>query len=165
MTRELDISTRLSPALTTLVDDVDYDAIAQHKWRLNKRSGYVIRDRLAGDPPGTSRYVILHRWLLRNPTAQVDHINQNKLDNRRMNLRVCTAKENMRNRAGWGKSGLKGAVRDKGRWKARIMADGKAIHLGTFDTPEEAHACYCTAAKMMHGAFANTETKVLDVTQ
>ena len=64
----------------------------------------------------------------------VDHINHNRLDNRKQNLRLCTQGENLRNKK------VKGVTFDKRRnkWYARIMINRKNLHLGSFDTKEEA---------------------------
>lgn len=87
-----------------------------------------------------------------------DHINGNTLDNRRSNLRVVTRTQNNQNVTirKHNKSGYKGVSLEKktGRWVAVIQANNKRIHLGTFDTPEEAYAAYCEAAKKYHGKFA-----------
>lgn len=89
----------------------------------------------------------------------VDHVNGNPLDNSIVNLRPCSKAENCRNRKvnASNRSGLKGVSRDPSvrRWKARIQVDKKQIHLGMFDTPEQAHAAYVAASRKYHGNFAN----------
>jgi hypothetical protein len=70
----------------------------------------------------------------RMPPNQADHINHDRSDNRFLNLREVTNKVNHRNETLQtnNKSGFTGVYRDKGRWAARIMVDGKTIHLGSF---------------------------------
>lgn len=51
-------------------------------------------------------------------------------------------------------SGYKGVSLEGTRFKAKICKNYKQIHIGTFDTKEEAHAAYCTAARELHGEFA-----------
>ncbi|HXP59713.1 MAG TPA: HNH endonuclease [Dongiaceae bacterium] len=53
--------------------------------------------------------------------------------------------------------GFKGVGRNKNynRWYARITINHKTINLGSFPSPEEAHAAYCQAANRLHGQFAN----------
>ena len=103
----------------------------------------------------------LHRLIL-NPSTdmQIDHINKNKLDNRRCNLRVCTNSENQMNR---GKTrantvGVKGVYRARGSikkiYRAQIKANKKTYYLGSFEKPDEAGAAYKKAAKQLHGEFA-----------
>ena len=92
------------------------------------------------------------RW----PVAEIDHVNGDPADNRVANLRESTRTENMRNvrmHRDCG-SGLKGAYRDKKKWKSSIMVDGVHRYLGAFDPPEDAHAAYCRAATTLHGEFA-----------
>lgn len=92
---------------------------------------------------------------------QIDHINCNPFDNRLCNLRLSSCSENCRNRriSSTNSSGYKGVSYRKGvrRWAAGIKVHGKRMHLGVFDTPEEAHSAYCEASKKYHGDFARTK--------
>jgi hypothetical protein len=71
-----------------------------------------------------------------------DHINRNGLDNRKNNLRVCTHQENTTNRSLMSKntSGFVGVswCKATNNWRAQIMVDYKGIHLGCFDSKEDA---------------------------
>jgi hypothetical protein len=93
------------------------------------------------------------------PEFDIDHINGNRADNRLTNLREATRSENRRNCRirGDNKSGLKGVGfhKKRGKYRARIKADGITTNLGFFSTPQEAHTAYCTAADKHHGQFAN----------
>lgn len=107
-----------------------------------------------------SRYP-LHRviWAIQTgkwPSAEIDHINTVKQDNRWANLRLATKAQNARNKARKNKHGLKGVTFKKGRYDAQICINYKKIHLGSFDTAAEAHAAYVKAAHEFHGEFANT---------
>jgi hypothetical protein len=92
------------------------------------------------------------------PTAEIDHIDGDRLNNRIANLREATRSENQRN-VGVTRSntsGFKGVYwypRDR-KWQAKIMLGGKSKHLGLFDSPDLAHAAYCEAAGRIHGDFA-----------
>lgn len=92
------------------------------------------------------------------PEHELDHINCNRTDNRMANLREATHSENVKNTPmrKTNTSGYKGVTWHKhtGKWAAQIKVNSKHIHLGIFDTPEEAHAAYCEAAKKYHGLFA-----------
>jgi hypothetical protein len=94
------------------------------------------------------------------PSAQLDHKNGIKNDNRIRNLRECSPVENCRNRAGGNRRrlGFKGVSFDKrsGRWRAQIDVDSGTICLGSFESTVEAAAAYDAAARRHHGAFANT---------
>lgn len=101
--------------------------------------------------------IALHKFLM-NTDEQIDHINRDKTDNRLANLRVCTTQENNFNRTGWknSKSGFKGVtyVEAKKKFKARIGINGKRIHLGYFDTAEEASRAYNEMAEKFYGEYA-----------
>lgn len=90
------------------------------------------------------------------PKNEIDHKNGNKLDNSFNNLRPATRSQNAANRIGNSTTGYKGVYqKTSGRYQAMINTDGRTIGLGTFDTPEEAHAAYFNASTFFHGDFAN----------
>lgn len=93
------------------------------------------------------RKYMAHRivWLLhhrRCPEQYIDHINGNGLDNRIENLRDVSVSVNMRNAKMYctNTSGVTGVHwrKDRGKWQARVQAEGKFNHLGLFETIEEA---------------------------
>jgi hypothetical protein len=86
----------------------------------------------------------------------VDHIDRNPQNNRIENLRAATPSESSCNRVeAVGKSGYTGVdLFSKGRWRAKIRYQNKHIHIGYFDTPEEAHAAYLQTRLELHGEFA-----------
>lgn len=76
----------------------------------------------------------------------VDHVNRNKLDNRKANLRIVSPAQNNLN-TGMRRnnnSGFKGVSRCTGseKWRARITIYGDEISLGHFDTKEQASVAY-----------------------
>lgn len=89
------------------------------------------------------------------PDRIVDHDNQFKTDNRILNLRLADEKQSVRNRKSKNKHGLKGVTVKRGLYRARIMVDGKSIHIGYYLTKEEAHAAYVEKARELHGRFAS----------
>ena len=93
------------------------------------------------------------------PDQFIDHINGDKLDNRILNLRKATYADNTRNRhMSKGEIPFKGVSKLRGyenRYRAYVFLNDKQIHLGVYDTPEEAHAAYCEAAQKYHGEFWN----------
>lgn len=90
------------------------------------------------------------------PEDQIDHIDGNPLNNSWLNLRQATQSENMRNRAGFGKSGYKGVcyISKTRKWRAQIHIAGKQCYLGSFETAELAGAAYIERASEVHGDFA-----------
>lgn len=78
---------------------------------------------------------------------EIDHIDRDRLNAQRSNLRFLTKDDNQRNRAGWSKSGLKGAYLKKNHnvplpWISTVIFNKKNKYLGSFATKEEAHAAY-----------------------
>jgi hypothetical protein len=90
------------------------------------------------------------------PTNQVDHINGNSCDDRWANLREATATQNAWNHKHRARRiSLPMGVRElSGRYQARLAVNKQMIHLGCFDTPEEASATYQQAREVHYGEFA-----------
>jgi len=88
------------------------------------------------------------------PAHEIDHIDGNPLNNRFANLREATGaqnKQNQRRPKTTNKSGFLGAFKhDARRWRANIQINGKTIHIGLFDSAEEAHAAYVEAKRRLH---------------
>lgn len=100
-------------------------------------------------------------WLIHYgewPADHIDHINGVRNDNRIINLRCVTGTmntQNKRNGSCKSKSGFLGVsvaprMAPGKRYRAKIMKDGKQIHLGGYPTPEAAHAAYVQAKRQMH---------------
>lgn len=96
-------------------------------------------------------------WFYMNgewPEHDVDHWNTVRDDNRYDNLRPATRKVNIQNQRkaqAHNKVGLLGVRKHKGgKFTSQIKVDDKAIHLGSFDDPMEAHLAYVAAKREMH---------------
>lgn len=129
----------------TIVDDEVYEDVSNYKWC--KSGGGYVSTWVKG------KTVYMHRLIMDVPNDfVVDHINGNTLDNRKENLRVCTKKENLRNRklSKNNKVGYKGVWLNGGRYQAAIVKK----HLGAFDTAEDAALAYDEAARKLFGDFA-----------
>jgi hypothetical protein len=151
--RRIPLGGKRGSGKTILVDAGDYErTIKAGPFYLSDR-GYAVRS------PYKTRTVRLHRLLAGigsyDGTNQTDHINGDKLDNRRKNLRVCTNAQNQMNIGPRGERSYKGiGRRSKNRWYAAITVNGRRIRLGRFLSPEEAAKAYNTAAQTHFGEFA-----------
>lgn len=144
-----------------IVDKEDIQKVKERAWSLSVY-GYVTSS--WNKKTHRTENVRLHRFVLgmkKSDKRQVDHINRNKLDNRKSNLRICTASENNAHMALTKKntSGHKGIYWTKypqdRQWNARISFNKKRIYIGAFATKEEASRAYNEAAKKYHGTFAH----------
>lgn len=140
------------------VDACDYEALSQYGWRID-RKGYAIRRIRVG---AGRKHIAMHREILglaHGDTSAVDHIDGDRSNNTRANLRVCARAQNAMNRRinKNNTCGFKGVCwhKESKKWRAKIQAGGKGKYLGLFDTPEAAHAAYREAAQRLHGEFAN----------
>lgn len=130
-----------------IIDAEDFEKVSQYKWHF---SVYAITS-IDGNQ------VRMHRFVTGDTTSpQIDHINGNCLDNRKANLRGCTAVENARNmtKAANCSSKYKGVFHKTNSWEAYIHMDDKKISLGRFPTEEHAAWAYNVAAKKHFGRFA-----------
>lgn len=146
-----------------LVDDEAYEWLSCDKWYASA-SGKTERW-YAKRSEFKNGVLVMRVWMHKEilgvgQGVQVDHVNRDSLDNRRTNLRLATHADNQRNQGmrRTNKSGLKGvwSLRRAGaaRWGACIRLNGKTLMLGSFPSPEAAHAAYCAAAIKLHGDFA-----------
>ena len=88
------------------------------------------------------------------PTEEIDHINQQRSDNRWVNLREATRLQNSRNTAGHkrSKSGCKGVayVSKRDKWQVQMRVCGKTHYIGIYDTVEAALAARKDAEKRLY---------------
>ena len=129
-----------------LVDNEDFDWLNQWKWSFDGR--YVQR-------VSKGKHIRMHRLIMNFPIEDIDHINRNKLDNRRKNLRTVTRTLNLFNKPKQSNntSGFKGVSwykRDK-RWVAFISKDYKRINLGYFTDAFKASLARKEAEKIYYG--------------
>jgi hypothetical protein len=140
----------------------DYDAKTGHfLWKGTERIAGSIsasgRRRIKADGRTYPAHRLAFLWMTGEwPKSVVDHKDGDPANNAWNNLRDVTYAQNNVNRRvnRLSASGYKGVVAVNGRWLARIRKDGVQRRLGLFDTPEEAYAAYCEAAKELHGEFA-----------
>jgi hypothetical protein len=147
----------LTKGLFALVDEVDFADVSQWNWCAMRVRGtwYAARGRTTDDAGGKTAPVLMHRYLLGEPAEEIDHCDRDGLNNRRENLRKVTHAQNgMNSLSRKGSSRFKGVARTSGRWRASIRSSYKTIHLGGFDTEDEAARAYDEVARRLHGEFA-----------
>lgn len=146
--------------------------IAAHagEFSVDAETGHLFRDGVAAGHLAARGYVrvfikrrgvFAHRvaWFLyygQTPPGAIDHINGNRADNRRCNLRIASGHENNRNRKKRrvASSVFKGVNKDWNRWRARIRFGDQRIELGSFASEREAAVAYDNAARAEFGRFA-----------
>ena len=141
--KQIDISTSKHPNTFILVDDEDFVEVSVHKWFVSR--GYAVRNK------GYGVQSRMHREIMNAPKElQVDHINHNRLDNRKQNLRLCTNAENAHNSRTRkdNTSGFKGVCwhKQERKWYAYIRVDGRGKSLGLFFCLIKAAVAYDKAA-------------------
>lgn len=142
----------LTRGYKALVSEKDYRHLLGMTWHAHTSQGFTYAKNGDGTP--------MHVYIMKPPRGLlVDHINGDKLDNRRENLRIATNAENSRNvrKVESGSSRFKGVAWDAARkkWKAQIKTpDGKQRTLGRFSSEEEAAKKYDEAASLYFEEFA-----------
>lgn len=163
----------LNNNVMAFVDDEDFDRVNKFKWYAksvgkNKVGFYAARNFhfIKSDGSPTGRTVFMHRFILgvenvSHKDNEIDHKNNNTLDNRKINLRISTRSQNCVNRRNYMSiTGFRGvSVRPSGRFAAAIKINQKAKVIGTFDTAELAAKAYDEKAKELFGEFANLNFK------
>ena len=126
--------------VVVLFDDEDVELVSRHKWWITPQ-GYACTKIKRED--GTRRTIGMHRLILGDPaTPSTDHINRDRLDNRRANLRACSDSQNNRNvPTVKGKtSAHRGVSFQRGKWQVVIRVNGVLKWFGYHATEELAAA-------------------------
>jgi len=148
-----------------LIDDDDYDKLSNYIWRITN-TGYANRKYKSGEKGYKNhhhRKITMHREIMKCSSGQIDHINRNRLDNRKSNLRICSQRINCFNSpTRIATSKFRGVYFDKfcnnknKRWIAQInISVGKRKNLGYFGTEVDAAKIYNKTATELLGEFAN----------
>jgi hypothetical protein len=166
-----------------LVDDEDYEYLNQFTWEVAKRRTKFYAQNSTYITDGR-KHTYMHRLIMgvTDPKKHIDHRNGNGFDNQKQNLRACTNKQNMCNRASKpnSTSPFLGVSKTKNKskfllkdgntkeyfyekWVAQIKVNQKQVHLGLFPYTKDgevlAARAYDEAAKKYHGEFANLNFK------
>jgi hypothetical protein len=139
-----------------IVDAEDYDWLVQYKWHCQRADNrfYAVRRQ-----HGKEARIPMHRQIMHASKGQlVDHIDGNGLNNRKSNLRFCSAAQNAWNRRPdrCCYSRYKGITWSKNhkKWHAHITKSGRSMYLGHFDDQAEAAIAYDRKAEQLFGQFA-----------
>lgn len=127
-------------------------ALPRSRIRVGQVAGYVKPDGYKG-LEFNGRSYLQHRlaWVYvygEEINGEIDHVNGDRSDNRICNLRVVTRAQNCQNRHNVrsdSKTGVLGASRNEGTYRAEIKANGVRKYLGRFKTAEEAGSAYLNA--------------------
>jgi hypothetical protein len=147
----------LTKGAVAIVDDDDYEELSKYKWFLHK-DGYAVRNIRLGVNKRTAE--MMHRVIMKTPKGlEVDHIDGNKLNNCKANLRNCTHKQNMGNlkKRSNGKSKYKGVSRVTGsnKWQSYVLHQGETIYFGVYSSEKDAASVYNDWAIKTFGEFAS----------
>lgn len=140
-----------------LVDDEDYERVNQFLWQAQVRPNncYARRGKMI---KGKRVNIWLHRFVLgiTDDSIRVDHKNGNGLDCQKHNLREATKQQNALNTDVIVREDVpyRGVGKHGKRWRARTCDNGLYIHLGTYDTQEQAAQAYDDYYKTHNQDFA-----------
>ncbi len=132
------------------VDDEDFEKVSKFKWHLHNR-GYAQNRHGPG---------LMHRFIMNAKREdEVDHINGDRLDNQKQNLRCCSHQSNMFNSSkhkNGTTSKFKGVYLQKGRrnYGAAIKVNYRTVYLGSFNNETDATKAYDKSAEHNFGKFA-----------
>lgn len=156
------VEIKMNLGVSMKIDAEDWEKFGEFKWfpiDAHKRGKYYVMRKRSG------KTEILHRLIMNviDKSKVVDHINHDTLDNRKINLRVCSRSENQRNLTSHKDSISKylGVTWHKSRnkWQAQIKENGKNMYIGVFVSEVEAAKAYDERAKKHHKEFANLNFK------
>lgn len=143
--KKIELTGRHGAGRFAIVDDDMYAELNATSWTV-LQDGYAVHIR-----------EYMHRRITNAPPGKtVDHINGNRLDNRRANLRICSSSQNSQNSKTFSTntSGLRGVSAHGSGWVARIWSEGRYHYLGWFSDIGDAYGAYLTASLELHGEYS-----------
>lgn len=140
-----------------MFDIEDFSIISKYTWYLSN-NGYVISSTYKGNSTSVD---FIHRIVMRLNSADercIDHINHDTLDNRKANLRICTIQNNNCNKELLSRntSSITGVdyIKKLMKWRARINVNGTSIHLGVFESFNDAIKARKDAEDKYYGEYS-----------
>lgn len=158
--KEIKLSGKYAQGRVILVSDEDFERVNSKNWYYQPPRG---RAQELITTSIRKRKILIHRFILglTNPKQIVDHVDGNRFNNTRENLRLATTSQNSFNRKMHSDNelGFKGVRKKKDLnrakpYEASIRIHGKVIHIGHYATAEEAAKAYDSKAIELHGEFA-----------
>lgn len=155
---------KLSQGFIAYVDDEDYEYLNQFKWHVIKKGNTYYARRYGGRFNGKDVKVFMHREIMKPASdMEVDHIDRNGWNNLKINLRICTHRQNIMNKCAVGRSKYKGVWFNSSTVKGKkyeyiralLRINGIRYHIGNFQTEIEAARAYDQKAREICGDFAN----------
>lgn len=153
---------KLTQGKYALVDDADFETVSKYKWYAqNMGTGqplwYAARSTWKNGKKGIIK---MHRFIMGFPSSSldIDHIDQNGLNNQKSNLRVVSHLQNMANgrTSRSNTSGFKGVSFNGHKWVAQSKDRGVQNYLGSFENKIDAAIIYDMFVLLRHGEFAQT---------
>ena len=147
-------SLKLTNGQRILLDNEDYVILSKYKVFMSCGYAEVWKD---------GKHIRVHRLITNAKKGEIiDHIDQNKLNNQKSNLRVCNKSQNRMNCKPSGKSKYLGVAWNKNanKWQSQIKANGKYKYLGLFEDELKAAKAYNEAAILYHKNFASLNSCV-----
>lgn len=156
--------------LRVVIDEEDYPLFTMFNWYIkttpsNKKYLVSYSQKVVNGKVLYNKKFSLHRVITNAPSdKEIDHINQNTLDNRKCNLRICDKSDNLKNKSKYknNTTGYKGVTKKNGRRKkymTQISIDGKTKFIGSFLTAKEAAEKYDEVCLIHYGEFGSLNFK------
>ncbi len=153
----------LTKGFVTIVDDEDYNLVSPYSWYVytnkNRSNQFYAHHGDWNNDTKTLKIIKMHRLIMgvTDPKVHIDHKDGDGLNNQRYNLRICTSRQNSRNKACWEHtSKYKGVCwrADSKKWRAYITVNYKRKNIGTFSSEAEAAEAYNKFALKYFKEFA-----------
>jgi hypothetical protein len=125
-----------------IIDLEDVENVSLYKWHSSPKTKYVQSSKTKNRPMLHLHHLVMNFNKSENKNLMVDHINRDRMDNRKENLRIVNFTENAINKGTQSNntSGYPGIHfgKERQKWEASVKLNKRKIHLGRFDTLEEA---------------------------